>query len=77
MRFSGSKRASKMETGAVELIECRARFISWWYGSRSRRREDESARRVHPAALLLLRIIAVTCELHAIGMLSVRAMLSP
>ena len=35
--------------------------------------EDESARRVHPA----VRIIAVTCELHAIGMLSTRAMLSP
>lgn len=27
MRLSGSKRASKMRTGAVELMECRARFI--------------------------------------------------
>lgn len=37
MRQSGSKRASKMRTGAVELIECRARFISWWYEDREER----------------------------------------
>lgn len=37
MRQSGSKRASKMRTGAVELIECRARFISWWWEDREER----------------------------------------
>lgn len=54
MRHSGSNLVSKMRTGAVALIECRARFIQTVEG------EDKQSRRRKPSSLHMARLDRVS-----------------